>query len=568
MKNRSLLASSIIFSLALHAAALFFLQWNFQIFSPQTGHPGTSLSLATPSRGTILKEAFQSFTKQNETKKEEESPSLPPGKINVTDLMAKKIPSQPNVEVSSLLLFQPTQLHFENLIVLNDVSSFLKPPSLSSELLPLNLIIPTAAATPSPPKRQLSEPRSHPESSLAQQKPSSPVTHEPPPIALNEHELDLNELTDVNASRRASISIPSPSMPSFPTLDELDTASCSDWFDLELVFTPKEDGPGYLFALTLIPRIEKEIPTLRQHYTFLIDRSNSIQKDRLAMTKNAVGKALEELSPGDTFNVFVFDSKVEKLFPAPRKVDHLSLSLAKAFLNKITLGSFFSQANIYNPLALALPHRVEEDEIHNIILLSDGEAFAKKGVLRSVLHDWTEQSQGTVSLFALNMSSDSQLSSLEAATAFNRGWVTTSSTNRGLKRKLLKVMKSIHTPLAKNLACKAISLASHNKTEIFLQQGQSPHLYADHPFVIMGSTETLDNFILFVQGRLNNRWLNIKKNISFLSARQGSSSLKREWALRKSYQCYRRYFRENNPAHLSEAREILASYNLTPLDMP
>jgi hypothetical protein len=126
-------------------------------------------------------------------------------------------------------------------------------------------------------------------------------------------------------------------------------------------------------------------------------------------------------------------------------------------------------------------------------------------------------------------------------------------------------MRDIHVPLAKNLMCKVIPLSTNSKIEIFPRLEQTPNLYLNHPFVILGSTQTMDNFILFVQGRLNNRWLNIKKNVSFLNAKQGSLTLKREWALRSSYKCYEHYFKENNSASLTEAREILAAYDLPPL---
>ncbi len=42
----------------------------------------------------------------------------------------------------------------------------------------------------------------------------------------------------------------------------------------------------------------------------------------------------------------------------------------------------------------------------------------------------------------------------------------------------------------------------------------------------MGSTDTLDDFIVFIQGRLRNQWLNVKKTLSFVNAKKGTHSLK------------------------------------------
>jgi hypothetical protein len=72
----------------------------------------------------------------------------------------------------------------------------------------------------------------------------------------------------------------------------------------------------------------------------------------------------------------------------------------------------------------------------------------------------------------------------------------------------------------------------------------------------------LDDFILFVQGRLNGEWLHIKKTISFLNGKKGGSALKAEWALQKTYALYEQYLIDDNPGHLAEARALLEPLNL------
>jgi hypothetical protein len=88
-----------------------------------------------------------------------------------------------------------------------------------------------------------------------------------------------------------------------------------------------------------------------------------------------------------------------------------------------------------------------------------------------------------------------------------------------------------------------------------------PHLYLEQPYVILGETDTLDDFILFVQGRLKDRWLNVKKPISFLSAKKGSKSLKQEYALQKVYALYERYVADDDPQHIAEAANLLEPFD-------
>lgn len=160
------------------------------------------------------------------------------------------------------------------------------------------------------------------------------------------------------------------------------------------------------------------------------------------------------------------------------------------------------------------------------------------------------------------MGSDHHLATLDAMSVFNKGKLTYATTNRGLRRKLLKLMKTIRSPIAKNLAVTAISLAPDAKIEIFPKPLYAPHLYLDHPYVIVGSTETLNDFVLFVQGRVKGGWLNIKKTLSFVNAKKGGNTLRSEWALHKAYLEYEKFTQDDNPLHLAEARAILEPYNL------
>ena len=252
--------------------------------------------------------------------------------------------------------------------------------------------------------------------------------------------------------------------------------------------------------------------------------------------KNAIYKALDELDCDDTFNIIAFDHKIDKLSPSPLSYSTEAVKEAKAFLDKIELGSFFFTANLFKPLFLTLPSIVKEDELHTAILLTDGELFNKKGALESLLNDWTNQNYGKVSLFGLGIGNDPHLSSLNAATIFNRGAMTYSPTKGSIKRKLLKLMKTIAHPIVKNLSYQAICKNPSKKIKLYPKQSQTPHLYLNEPYVILGTAENLDDFILFVQGRSKDQWIHIKKKISFIHARKGEASLKTSWALQRAYE--------------------------------
>lgn len=374
------------------------------------------------------------------------------------------------------------------------------------------------APTPSPSKREIRNPL--------------PWTGQPTLASpLPKPYLPLPTVTEENAlaaqpPTRSAFSF--PPLPRIPSLSDLQTLSPNDAFEIELEMT-RDDNNGTLFALTLWPRTQLELPRIPQRITFLIDRSNSIQQSRLRITKAAIAKAIEGLDPEDTFNIIAFDHKLTKAFPQWVTSTEETLAEAETFLTGLELGSLFHSSDLFNPLALTVPYASKPDEHHTVFLITDGEGFSKERMQDAILSSWTLQNQGKVSLYTLALDSDPYLSFLENASLRNRGKVITASTGRGLKRRLLKLMRSLHNPIAQEITCVAYSRRTGAPIALYPAH-HLPNLFRDDPLVLWGRADTLDDFLLVVQGRLKEGWLTIRKEISFAQAKKGGDRLRNHWA--------------------------------------
>lgn len=548
---------SVIVSLVLHLLSLHFAT-RYSIWFAAPAAPVQTVSpLEKLNRNQILKESFAQTRSVSHPPDFKPVPEKNPLSLKMLisiepDLNLFHIP-KPSEES---YLFQETLLAEAPSITFTTF----EPERLNLfEHLPKDLIVPAPPLFTYP----LALPKQITEKPLFS-KTLSPNPLEPPPSSLLVYETPLltSSFKEDFSPPKGPLFTPTPQLPDLPSLEDLKTTSYSDCFDTDLVFLPREDKEGYIFALTLIPRPDLHLPKIKQNYSFLIDRSNSIQKERLVAAKNAVYKALDELDPDDTFNIIAFDSKIDKLAPASLPYSVQSVKAAKVFLDKIELGSFFSSANLFKPLFLTIPSEVKEGEIHTAIVLTDGECLNKQAAQKSLTYDWTSNNGNRVSLFAVGIGGDPHLSSLNLATVFNKGMMTYSPTKGSIKRKLLKLMKILSHPVAKNLSCRAIHPQSQMHIQFYPKQIQMPHLYLHEPYVILGTTDTLEDFILFVQGQLKDKWMHIKKKISFVLAKKGDASLQMEWALQQSYQLYEQYIYKADPKYLSEARHLLQPYNL------
>lgn len=567
-RRRKILFRCIALSLAFHIGAGFLLERNpIWLYSPRPNLTSPSDSwlacMGREEKESILKMALLA----SPTKTTSE-PTLQPQRENNHVVLKSSVPD-PSHLVSELPLTTPSSFHPSQLLVANTetISEFTLP---SEEPLNLSSYIPKDILNfpPEPPEIAHVAPAAsfHPEEvlSIPSLIPKLELIAKFPELVYSEQ---LNQISFFSTQTPAP---PPPlhpklfnSLPTLPTLAELETSTYSEEFDTDLVFMPLEDKPGYLFALTLIPKTDLQVPKMKQHYMFLIDRANSIQRERLIETKIAVSKVLEELESNDTFNIIVFDSKMEKFSVGQQPVTKTSIAKAKDFIQKIELGSFFSPGDLYKPLLMTVPYQVKEDEVYTAIVMTDGDYLSKKNAQTALFEQWTAYNQGRVGLHILGMKGDRNLNSFEALSALNRGSCSETATKRGMRRKLLKIVKTIQTPLVKNISCQAFSRAPQTTVSIYPENTRTQHLYAGQPYVLVGTADTLDDFILFIQGRVKDRWLNIKKRVSFISARKGDDSLKNQWALQKAYHLYQRYLKDKNTAHLTEIKTLI-----DPLQLP
>src|SRR4029079_10268011 len=84
------------------------------------------------------------------------------------------------------------------------------------------------------------------------------------------------------------------------------------------------------------------------------------------------------------------------------------------------------------------------------------------------------------------------------------------------------------------------------------------NLYQDIPYVIYGSTNTLEDFHVFFQGKYYDRWLDIKQLVSFKNVDIASgNSLEKLWTLQKAYDYYDEYLHNGNISSAVQARRLL-----------
>ena len=336
-------------------------------------------------------------------------------------------------------------------------------------------------------------------------------------------------------------------------IPDLSSVSWNEFFEMDVKIFPREEG-GYLFSLTLLPRVNLSEHRLPQNYYFLIDRSNSIEKHRYQTFKRAVTRAIGCLQEGDHFNVIIFDSKIATLSENPLPYTKKNQRMAEDFLEKQPHGHYGAATDIYSSLSKIIPTTIDESQVHTAILISDGDSELRPAKQRRLIQTWLRENRGRVTLYTAAAGQGNNLSTLELLATAGRGSFIYSDTHTGFPRKLAKQILALRFPIAKDMT---FSL-SNSKIELSPSSARLPSLFSDHPFVLYGSADKLTDFTLTLEGRNQDKVLSIKKQVSFSDAKQGSRLLSKQWNAQIAQMRYEQYLQEGKLSFLEEAKKLIS----------
>ena len=136
------------------------------------------------------------------------------------------------------------------------------------------------------------------------------------------------------------------------------------------LFSETVDGRRYLLVMVMPPDVEAETPaTSARELIFVVDTSGSMAGESIRQAKAALQVALDQLRPGDSFNIVQFNSQTSALFGRAQPVDAGSLRTARAYVAALegNGGTVMAPA-----LELSLAGGRETGRLRQIVFLTDG----------------------------------------------------------------------------------------------------------------------------------------------------------------------------------------------------
>ncbi len=135
-----------------------------------------------------------------------------------------------------------------------------------------------------------------------------------------------------------------------------------------LSYRPNANEDGYFLLLTT-PQVPKQDQHLPKTVLFVVDKSGSMQGEKIEQAKAAIKFVLNNLKEGDTFNIVAYDTAVETFRPELERFNEETRKQATGYVNGLFAGG---GTNIHDALKAALEQIKDKSRPTFVLFTTDG----------------------------------------------------------------------------------------------------------------------------------------------------------------------------------------------------
>ena len=138
-----------------------------------------------------------------------------------------------------------------------------------------------------------------------------------------------------------------------------------------LAYPDARVGGGYFLLLAGVPAAPQSQSGVRmkREVTLVIDRSGSMQGDKIEQVRSAALQVVEGLEPGEVFNIIDYSDSIAKFSERPIVKDTKTIGQARAYINRLRADG---GTNIYDALVEAMRQPATANMLPLTIFLTDG----------------------------------------------------------------------------------------------------------------------------------------------------------------------------------------------------
>ncbi|HXQ68879.1 MAG TPA: VIT and VWA domain-containing protein [Pyrinomonadaceae bacterium] len=300
-----------------------------------------------------------------------------------------------------------------------------------------------------------------------------------------------------------------------------------------LAYPDTRVGGGYFLLLAGVPAdLQRKESALKREVTLVLDRSGSMQGEKIEQARSAALQVLEGLEPGEAFSIIDYSDQVARFSAKPVIKDSNTLRQAREYIKRIQAGG---GTNIHDALVEAMRQAPTANMLPLTIFLTDGvptsgetrEAAIRKAVVDSNVHKRR--------VFSFGVGYDLNAPLLTSIANATRATPTFVFPNENVEVKVSQVFKRLSGPVLAEPQLATLDRAGAVTTRAVreLLPGELSDLFEGDQLVVLGQYQSDDPLHFRLSGNYLGSWRTFDLKFDLSNATTRNAFVPRLWASRK-----------------------------------
>ena len=301
-----------------------------------------------------------------------------------------------------------------------------------------------------------------------------------------------------------------------------------------LAYPDSRVGGGYFLLLAGVPsnmQTDKS-PAIKREVTLVIDRSGSMQGEKIEQARAAALQVIEGLAPGEAFNVIDYSDSIAKFAEKPVIKDDKTLHQARAYISRLRADG---GTNIHDALVEAMRQPPTSEMLPLTIFLTDGLPTAGETRESAIRNAVVEANVHKRRIFSFGVGYDLNAPLLTSIANATRATPTFVFPNENVEVKVSQVFHRLSGPVLADpkLANLDLSGAVTTRSVRELLPERLNDIFEGDQIVVLGQYQTDDPLHFRLTGNYlgASRTFDFKFDVSKATTR--NAFIPRLWASRK-----------------------------------
>jgi uncharacterized protein YegL len=316
------------------------------------------------------------------------------------------------------------------------------------------------------------------------------------------------------------------------------------------------DEPDYLYLEINITRKSAEaLPILSKDVLFVQDCSESMTPWKLAECKRGLIRWLDQLNPGDRFDVLAFRDQTTRCFGEWQAFTPVSQAAALAFIDGLRAQG---NTDVFASLQAALSVPEEPGRPVIMALITDGRPTTGETEGSAIIEGFTLANQGRLSVFGLGGGQRVNRFLLDLLSYRNRGDVVVEEQTDQIPYAMERLGAATRRPVLSELSYQFSGVEA-----AVVYPSTLTHLYLDRPLTLYARVPADQPSAAFqVVGRSGGNYRDMVFPLEVDQSEAGTADIRARWVRHRLYEWIGSYLRMPRTEDLTRIQNLADRYGL------